>query len=54
MASFGPVTQRLECHPYKMEVDGSNPSRATDLKVDNLVVQLASCPKDLSKGDWTF
>lgn len=24
-----PVTQRLECHPYKVEVDGSSPSRRT-------------------------
>lgn len=33
----GPVTQRLECHPYKMEVLGSIPSRPTLESVsDNL------------------
>lgn len=28
-----PVTQWLECHPYKVEVDGSNPSGRTTLSV---------------------
>ncbi len=44
---LAPVTHRLECHPYKVKVDGSIPSRRTMLKPKKIIVDEKSAGERL-------